>query len=207
MAKINAQPIPAKEQPAISNRWSFVTALSAGLCWTGTLSLLLLGDLHRETDPLAPQRLLFYTLVLASCLLTFVPVQYALNLPRLALEGVMATFVLIYTLAFVPPPTGSLLFLPDLPVYVLFIAALFWSSSAVALPFVYAAGQRIFKQRARRLDVGRAWRQSYEVGMLFAWVLILAALQVLTWVSLLLLVLIIGTAEVLFLSRVRVRRG
>jgi hypothetical protein len=206
MAEAQTQPTFSAHESTQGQRWSFVTALSAVLCWSGTLSLLLLGNLHTEPDPLAPQRLLFYTLTLAAGLLTFVPIQYALSLPRLALEGVISTAVLLYTLAFVPPPTGWLLALPDLPVYALFIAALFWSTSAIVLPFVYAAGKRILRQRARRLDVRRARRQAYEVGALVACIALLAALQVLTWISLLLLVLILVMAEMLFLSRVEVQR-
>lgn len=181
---------------------SLLLALAAGLCWTGALSLLLLANLRAELHPLAAQRVLFYVLVFAAGLLTFVPVQWHMDLPSLALEGVGGTTLLLYTLAFVPPPTGSLLALPDIPVYLLFIAALFWSTSAVALPFIYALGHRVFQQRARQLDVRRAHRQAHEVGLLFACAAVLAGLRVLTWVSLLLLALILVTAELLFLSRV-----
>jgi hypothetical protein len=150
--------------------------------------------------------LLFYALVVVAGLCTFAPVQYTMGLSRLTLEGVVSTSVLLYTLAFVPPPTDWLLFLPDLPVYLLFTGALFWSTAAVALPFVYAAGKRLFKHRARQRDAVRAWRQSYELGALVACSALLAALQVLTWVSLLLLVLMLVIAELLFLSRVKVER-
>jgi uncharacterized membrane protein len=97
-----------------------------------------------------------------------------------------------------------MLYLPEVPVYALFVLALVWSTAAVSLPFIYAAGQQFFKQRARRLDVRRARRQAYELGMLVGAVAVLAALQVLTWVSLLLLVFILALAELLFLARSRV---
>jgi hypothetical protein len=187
-------------------RWSFTLALAAGLCWSGALLLLFLANLNAETDPLAPQRLLFYALVLAAGLLTFVPIQYGMGLPSLAFEGVGGTALLFYTIAFVPPPTGWLLSLPDLPVYMLLILSLFWTSSAVVLPFVYAAGQRLFKHRARRRDFRRARRQSYEIGLLVACLAVLAALHVLSWVSLLLLVLILVIGELLLLSRIEVQR-
>ncbi len=204
MAETNPRATPFEQESAAS-RWSFVTTMAAGLCWTGVLALLFLANLHIETDPLAPQRLLFYTLVVTAGILTFTPVQYAMNLPHLAFEGVTSTSVLLYTLAFVPPPTNWLLYLPDLPVYVLFIAALFWSSASLVQPFVYAAGQRIFKQRARRLDVHRARRQSYEIGTLAAAVAVLAGLQALNWISLLLLVLILIMTELLLLARIKVK--
>lgn len=176
-------------------------ALMAGLCWAGTLMLLFLADLRAEISPLAPQRLLFYTLVLAAGLLTFVPIQRQLGLPYLALEGVGGAGLLLYTLAFVPPPNDTLLSLPDLPVYTLFILALFLSSSAIVRPFLYAIGQRLFQRRVRRTDTRRARRQSYELGLLCASAAALGGLRVLTWVSLLLVLLILITAEILFLSR------
>ncbi len=184
-------------------QFSIPLAVAAGLCWAAALALLLLADLHAEAGPLAPQRLLFYTLVLAAGLLTFVPIQRAMGLPRLALEGVGGTALLCYTLAFVPAPTDWLLSLPDLPVYLLFFVALFWSVAAIVLPFIYAIGQRIFQQRARRLDLRRARRQAYGVAAFVSFAAALAGLRVLTWVSLLLLALILITAELLFLSRVK----
>lgn len=198
----NLQPSPLSERPS-----PLMLALMAGLCWAGAITLLLLADLRAETHPLAPQRMLFYALVLAAGLLTFVPVQQRMRLPRLALEGVAGTSLLLYTLAFVPPPTDWLLSLPDLPVYGLLIVALFWSAAAIALPFIYALSQRIFKQRARRLDLRRARRQAYEVGTLVASTAVLAGLRVLTWVSLLLLTLILVSAELLFLSRIEAQEA
>lgn len=177
-------------------------ALMAALCWAGVLFLLFLADLRAELDPLAPQRVFFYVLVLTAGLLTFVPIQIRMRLPRLAFEGVTSTALLCYIIAFVPPPTGWLFALPDLPVYLLFITTLFWSTSALVLPFSYALGQRVFKQRARQMDTRRARRQAYECGLLFALAATLAGLRVLTWVSFLLLALILITAEILLLSRI-----
>jgi hypothetical protein len=193
---------PAKgEAGRLPSQTALLTALTAGVCWSAALTMLLLGNLSAEHDPLAPQRLLFYALVLMGGMLTFVPLQQHMRLPHLALEGVGGTAVLLYTLAFVPPPTGWLLALPDLPVYVLLIAGLFWSTTALVMPFVYAISRRIFRQRARQMDQARVWRQSSEIGFLVAGITILAGLRVFTWVSLLLLVFILFIAELLFLSR------
>jgi hypothetical protein len=192
------------EAAGTDRRWSFVLAMAAGLCWTGVLALLFLAGLHREADLLAPQRLLFYVLVLAATSLTFVPLQLELQVPRLAFDGVASVSLLLYTIAFVPPPTRWLLALPDLPVYILMLGLLFWSTASIVLPFTYALGQRLFQQRARRRDTHRARRQAYEIGALVACTAGLAALNVLTWVSLLLLLLILTMAELLFLSRVQV---
>jgi len=162
--------------------------------------MLLSANLDAEHDLLAPTRAIFYTLVLVAGLLTFVPFQRRLSLPGLALEGVAGSFLLLYTLAFVPPPTGWLLSPPDAAVYLLLALGLFWSVSAVSMPLVHAIGQRAFRQRARRYDLRRARRQAHEFGLLVALSVGLAGLRVLTLVSVVLLALILAVAELLFLS-------
>lgn len=193
-----------EQAPATASPAALYTslALAAALCWTGALTLLLLADLRADTHPLALQRLIYYVLVLGGGLLTFVPIQQRMELPGLAFEGVIGSALLLYALAFVPPPTGWLFALPDLPVYLLLILSVFWTVAALALPFVYAIGQRMFRQRLRRLDIRRARRQAHLIGLFAACILLLASLRVLTWVSLLLLTLILVIAELLFLSRV-----
>ncbi|HEX5692354.1 MAG TPA: hypothetical protein VFX76_20200 [Roseiflexaceae bacterium] len=181
-------------------RPALLLAAAAGLCWACAIALLLSGGLDAETDPLAAQRVIFYVLVLAAGLLTFVPIQQRLRLPGLALEGVAGTALLFYTLAFVPPPTGWLLALPDTPVYIVFIAAVFWSSAAIALPPMYALGRWTFRQRARQYDLRRARRQAHEVGVLLAAIVALAGLRLLTPFGVALIVLILVVAEMLFLS-------
>lgn len=151
-------------------------------------------------DILAPQRLLFYILVLSASLLTFAPIQQRMHLPQLTLMGTGGATLFFYTLAFVPPPTGWLLSLPDLPVYGLLIVSVFWSSVAIAFPFIYAVRQHLVKQRTQRLDIRQARRQAYEAGFLIAGVVMLSGLRVLTWISVLLLMLILITTELLFLS-------
>ena len=175
-------------------------AAAAGLCWACALALVLTGGLETERNPLATPRLILYALVLAAGLLTFVPAQRRLQLPGLALEGVAGTSLLLYTLAFVPPPSGWLLALPDTPVYVIFIAAVFWSCSAVALPPVYALGRWTFRQRARQYDLRRARRQAHEIGAMLAVLVGLAGLRLLTSFGVALVVLILVVAEMLFLS-------
>lgn len=190
--------------PALSSRSpSLLLALTAGLCWASAVWLLLLGDLHTYESIFAPQRLLFYGVVLLGGTLTFVPVQQRLELPGLALEGIIGSALLCYTLAFVPPPSSWLFSLPDLPVYALLFVALFWCVSAAVMPLVYAAGLVIFSTRIHRLDLRRVRRQAHEIGALVALVGMLASLRVLTWVSLLLLVLIMIIGELLFLSRIQ----
>lgn len=181
---------------------SLLLAAAAGVCWAGALALLLFGGVAAEADPAAPQRLVFYGLGLAAPLLTFAPVERAAGLSGLTVEGCVGAGLLLYCLAFVPAPGGSLLSLPDLPVYGLLLAALFLCTAAVTRPLILAASVRMFRSRARALDGRRVRRQSYEAGLLIATVAGLAGLRVLTWVSLLLLALALVIAELLFLSQV-----
>lgn len=186
-----------------SSQTSLLLAVAAGLCWAGALALLFFGQVGAEADLLAPQRLLFYVLGLAAPLLTFAPVERALGLTGLTVEGTVGAALLLYCLAFVPAPRDWLLALPELPVYGLFLAALFLCGAALSRPLVHAVSVRLFQARARALDGRRVRRQSYEVGLLVTMVAALAGLRVLTWVSLLLLALALVIAELLFLSQVR----
>jgi hypothetical protein len=167
--------------------------------------MLLSANLEATRDLLAPARVIFYMLTLVAGLLTFVPFQRRLALPGLALEGVAGSFLLLYTLAFVPPPTAWLLALPDTTVYVLLALGLFWSVSATVMPAIHALGRWAFRARARQYDLRRARRQAHELGLLAALCVGLAGLRVLTPVPVLLLALILGVAELLFLSFVETK--
>ncbi|MBK9712908.1 MAG: hypothetical protein IPO81_16590 [Kouleothrix sp.] len=188
---------PPRRRPAL------LLAVAAGLCWACALAALLSAQLDAEPRLLAPARLIFYALVLGAGLLTFIPFQQRLGLPGLALEGVAGTSLLLYTLAFVPPPSAWLLSGPDAPVYLILALGLYWSISAAILPLVYALGARVFRQRARQYDLRRARRQAHEVGALAGLCVGLAGLRVLTPVPVVLLALILAVAELLFLSFVQ----
>lgn len=184
----------ARRSPAL------LLAAAAGLCWAGALGLLLSASVGPAQPPLSQPRVVFYALALTAALLTFIPIERQLRVPGLALEGVAGAALLLYTLAFVPPPTGWLLSPPDAPVYVVLAAGLFWFVSAVAIWPVYAAGTRLFRQRARQYDLRRARRQAHEAGAIAALTVGLAGMRVLTPVGVLLLVLIVFVVELLFLS-------
>lgn len=180
-----------------------ISAAAAGLCWAAALALLIYGDLQRLGDPLALERLLYYALVLSATLLTFVPIELRFGLTGLTIEGVIGFGLLAYTVAFVPAPRGWLLDPPDLPVYVLFFAAIFLAVAAAARPFVAAISHYLFAQRARANDLRRVQRQAYEIGLFVSLAAMLAALRTLSWVSLLLLFVVFVIAELLFLACVR----
>lgn len=176
--------------------------LLAGICWTWAIWLLLKGDLRSYSAFFASPRLLFYMALVLASALTFIPIEQRFELPGLAFQGMAGSILLCYTIAFVPAPTAWLLSLPDTPVYLLLIIALFWLVSAIVMPFVHVIGLSIWKNRAHQFDLRRVKRQSHEIGLLVAMIAVLASLRVLTWVSLLLLVLILIIAELLFLSRI-----
>jgi hypothetical protein len=176
---------------------SLLNITGAGVCWAGALALFFLTDI--QTGVL--KQVSFSMLLVVASVLTFAPIQRQMELPRLTVEGTMGVFLLGYTLAFVPPPTSGLWSLPDLPVYLLLMLAVFWTSAAFGLPLIYALRQRVIKQRARRLNVQAAQRQAYEVGLVFVGVVVLAGLRTLTWVSFALVTLTLLTAELLLLAR------
>ncbi|MEN9937803.1 MAG: hypothetical protein RLZZ387_4382 [Chloroflexota bacterium] len=194
-----AEPVRSKGEGA-SRRPALLLAAAAGLCWAGSLTLLALGAVGPLQPITAPERLIFSVLALGAGLLTFVPIQRQLQVPGLALEGTAGTFLLLYTLTFVPAPTGWLLSPPDAPVYALLAAATFWCVSALATWPAHAAGPRIFRQRARQYDLRRARRQAHEIGALAALCIGLAGLRVLTLFGVGLLILILIVTELLFLS-------
>ncbi|MGQ9547956.1 MAG: hypothetical protein ACUVSY_02195 [Roseiflexus sp.] len=197
----SSRPTITKEPPSSgSRRVALLVALLGGFCWAGALAMLLWGVVDRRQPCNAPERVVYYTLVVTAALLTFVPVERQFHLTGLTVEGLLGIGLLLYTLAFVPPPVEWLLSPPEVPVYTVMTLAVFWFFSSIAMPLLYMLGQRIFHQRARRYDRRRARRQAYEIGLLAALTVILAGLRALTPVSVVLIALIIGVAELLFLS-------
>lgn len=193
-------PVVTRQPDPAARRTRLLPAAAAGLCWATVLAMLAAGLADPALPVLAPIRLIFYGLVLVAGLLTFVPFQRRMQLPGLVLEGVGGTFLLAYTLAFVPPPTGWLLDLPDMPVYVILALGLGLSVAAAALPPLYALGGRLFQQRARRYDLRRARRQARAVGILAAVCVLLAGLRALRPTPVLLVALLLAVTELLFLS-------
>jgi hypothetical protein len=135
--------------------------------------------------------------------ITFIPIQLRLALPGVGWQSMVGFGLLGYILAFVPAPGGWLLDLPDLPVYLLLFLAVFYAVSAAIVPLTYVLGQRYYKLRIHRLDVGRARRQAYEVGLLIVVSLVMAGLRVLSPVTFGLLALVIVLTEALLLSQVQ----
>ncbi len=164
---------------------------------------LLVSDPGRDGQATGLVRVLVPLVWATAAAITFVPIQLRLALPGIGWQSIVGFGLLGYILAFVPAPTGWLLDLPDLPVYLLLFLAIFYAISAAIVPLTYLLGQRYYRLRIHRLDVGRARRQAYEVGLLIVVTLVMAGLRVLSPVTFGLLVLIIVLTEALLLSQVQ----
>lgn len=182
-------------------RWTPVAAGLAALAWVAAIGLLVSGSSAADGRISSPRLQLVVAWGVAA-LLTFVPVEFRLGLPGLSFQGILGWSLLGYLLAFVPPPTGWLLELPDLPVYMLFFVALFFAVAAAALPFTYRLGRRMYARRMHQLDLRRARRQAYELGLLAVALMLLAALRVLMPLTGLLVIAVFVLVETLLLSQV-----
>jgi hypothetical protein len=197
------EPVPIAWEPEpMSGPWRAKPFVVGGALamWLVALALLL-----AEPTPIAgiSPRVLLPIVWAAAAALTFVPLQFRLALPGIGWQGVLGWSLLGYLLAFVPAPRGWLLDLPDLPVYLLLLFAIFYAISAAVVPITYLLGQRFYKLRIHRLDVGRARRQAYEVGLLIVVALAMAALRTLTPITFGLLTLVVILTEALLLSQVQ----
>ena len=199
------EPVPLDWEPEpMQGPWRakpFVVAL-ATLGWLAAIGLLLSDPARLAQTGLLPHLLVPLVWALAAAL-TFVPLQFRLGIPGVGWQGMLGFATLGYLLAFVPAPTGSLLELPDVPVYLLLSFAIFYAVAAIAVPLTYMLGQRWYKLRIHRLDVGRARRQAYEIGLLVVVLLAMAGLRVLSPITVGLLILVIVLTEALLLSQVQ----
>jgi hypothetical protein len=182
-------------------RWTPAVAGLAMVAWLVALGLLFTGDSSLANRVDSPRATLAVAWALAAAL-TFLPIQIRLGLPGLAWQGLLGWTMLGYVLAYVPPPTGWLLDLPDLPVYLLLFVALFFATAAASLPLTFLAGRHLYQRRMHRLDLRRARRQAYEIGVLVVTLAVLAGLRVLSFMTGALLIAIVVLVETLLLSQV-----
>lgn len=213
-ATVRSQPLPSpppapqspphvEPEPA-RGRWPQAPwiATAAVLLWLTAL-VLLTTDLAQALPGVGNERQLLTGSWLLASLLTFAPLQWRLQLAGLTWQGVVGWTLLGYILAFVPPPTGGLLDLPEVPVYLLLFLAVFYATAAAITPVLFLLGQRLFRSRLHRLDVRRARRQGYEAGLLLVALFTLAGLRVLTPLTGVLLVIVVVLLETLLLSQMQ----
>jgi hypothetical protein len=173
----------------------------ATIAWFVALALLISVP-EQPVLGIGPRALVPLAWSLAAAL-TFIPIQLRLALPGVGWQSMVGFGLLGYLLAFVPAPTAWLLDLPDLPVYLMLFFAVFYVVTATMVPLTYLLGQRFYKLRIHRLDVGRARRQAYEAGILTVMILVMAGLRVLSPATFGLLALVVVLTEALLLSQVQ----
>lgn len=199
------EPVPLDWEPEpMRGPWAakpFVIGLAV-LAWLVAISLLVAAPERLVVAGIGPRVLVPLSWGLAAAL-TFVPIQLRMALPGIGWQSIVGWALLGYLLAFVPAPTGWLLDLPDLPVYLLLFFAMFYTVTAAMVPLTYLLGQRFYKLRIHRLDVGRARRQAYEIGLLIVVALVMAGLRVLSPITFGLLALVMLLTEALLLSQVQ----
>ncbi len=200
-APVELPTTPAPSVPRGPWRWTPLAAGIAALAWLAALALLITASRSVGMPGSTPRVQLALAWAFAA-LVTFVPLEFRLGLPGLTWQGMLGCTLLGYVLVFVPPPTGWLLDLPDLPVYLLFFLGLFYTVTAVTLPLTFLSGRRIYARRMHQLDVRRARRQAYELALLSVALTVLAALRVLSPLTGLLLIAVFVLVEALLLSQV-----
>jgi hypothetical protein len=198
---LRVDPNPPLYSEKAAWRWTPVVAGLAMVAWIVALGLLFAGDSALTNRVESPRATLAVSWAIAA-VITFLPIQIRLGLPGLGWQGLVGWTLLGYVLAFVPPPTGWLLDLPDLPVYLLLFVALFFATAAATLPLTFLAGRQLYQRRMHRLDLRRARRQAYELGVLAVTLAVLAGLRVLSLMTGALLVAIFVLVETLLLSQV-----
>lgn len=201
---IRHQPLPTAIEPTLElppdlRRPPLWLAVLAGGCWAVLFGWLMLGELGPHTAQ--NTRLLFGGAIVLVGMLTWGPLQWATRLPVLTWRGTVGWGILLWTLAFVPPPTERLVAsLPDLPVYLLFFAGLFLAINALALPLVHVWGLRRYHGRRERFDARRVRRQANEIGIFVTLCAALAVLNILEIVTVVLLIAILSLSELVMLS-------
>jgi len=169
---------------------------AAALAWTGVYDFIVVRGIGGVPGFWAPERLVAYgTFVLAPAV-TFIPISRALRIPLYDLEAMVAWSTLAFVVAFVEPGTQ-----PSLPIVLVFLVPLTMAIATIFTLISAAIGFRLLTRRSQRYDFVRARREGYLAAMFMVGCLLLALLDVLSWVNAALLALIVMLLEVFLLSR------
>jgi hypothetical protein len=190
-------PVTVVTQEGVSRTQILIWFVLVGFAWLG-LGAIVFNGVWLVNDR-AKQLFLAGVSVIVG-MLTYVPMEYYFRARGLAMRGVLGLFLAVQIILYVPTPTNSLLWLPDVPVYLLVSMAIYWVLSTLCVPVTYVIGQLAFRQRARRYDVRRAWRQASEIGLMVVGLFGLFGLHAFTPLLIIPWILMIVIAEVLFLS-------
>jgi hypothetical protein len=190
-------PVTVTTQVDVSRTQILLWFVLVGFAWLG-LGAIVFNGVWPVDD--RPKQIVLVGVSVIVGMLTYVPMEYYFRARGLAMRGVLGLFLIVQIILYVPTPTNSLLWVPDVPVYLLVSMALYWVLSTMCVPLTYIIGQMVFRQRARRYDVRRAWRQASEIGLTVVGLFGLFGLRALTPLLIIPWILMIVIAEVLFLS-------
>ena len=190
-------PTTAETHESVSRTTILLWFVLVGFTWLGALVALASGEWPRDDSA---KQILVGGVALIIGLLTFIPLEYYFRVRGYAIRGIVGLILFVQIILYVPVPTASLLWLPDVPVYVLVSLMIYWMLASICLPLMYVIGKVAFAQRARRYDVRRAWRQSREVAILCVGVFVLFGLRAMIPLLIVPWVLMVVVTEVIFLS-------
>ncbi len=168
-----------------------------GFAWLGGFISLANGVWSRVDQP---TQILVAGISFIIGLLTFVPLEYYFRIHGFAVRGIVGLLLVVQIVLYVPAPTASLLWLPDVPVYILVCLTIYWFVSSISLPLTFAVGKVAFARRAQRYDVRRAWRQARELAVLCVGLFGLFGLRALIPLLVVPWILMVIITEVIFLS-------
>ncbi len=177
------------------------TAQSAIVAFGALLSWLMLGQLILVKDvgirsTFDPWRLLFYALLLAAPVLTFVPLARWARAPFYDVEATIGWATLGFVGAIISPADP-----PTLAQFLLFLLPLTVALATVAMLVSYLVGLRVYRSDPRRHDFVRARRQGYLVALVLVASMLLFSVGTFSATSAVLLLAIAVLAEMFSLSR------
>lgn len=174
---------------------SAIVALGALLSWMMLGQLILVEDVG-DRSAFDPPRLLYYLLLLAAPMLTFVPLARWARAPFYDVEAIASWATLGFVVALVTPADP-----PTLGQFLLFLLPLTVALATVLTLVSYLAGLRVYRGDPRRHDFVRARRQGYLAAFVLVASMLLFSIGTLSPTSAVLLLVIAVLAEMFSLSR------
>ena len=178
-----------------------ILILAAMLSWFTLGQLILVEDVGSRSafDPL---RVLFYLLLIAAPVFTFVPLARWANAPLYVIEAVAgwASFGFVITIVSPSEP-------PTLAQFLVFLLPLTVALATIAALASYLVGLRVYRGDPRRHDFVRARRQGYLASLVLIANMLLFSIGTLTPTSVVLLLSVAILAEMFVLTRDRQRLG
>lgn len=172
-----------------------IVTLGAVFSWAMLVQLVLVDDVGARSG-FDLWRLMFYLVLLAAPVLTFVPLARWAGAPFFDVEAVAGWVTLGFVVAFVEPADP-----PSLAQFLLFVIPLTVALATLATLASFLVGLRVYRNDHRRYDFVRARRQGYLSAIILVSSMLLFSIGTLSPTSAVLLLLIAGLAEMFAMSR------